>query len=134
MTLGNPTGGATLGAVTRTVVTIRDDEDLNGAFGFATGRTHAGKRGFRQRLVSRRFVTNSTLSVDYTTRDGTAHAGSIYQAVSGTLTFLPGETSKTISIPITDDAIVEDTETFQVVLNDLIGGAVILPGRDQRTS
>src|SRR5205823_2921280 len=74
--------------------------------------------------------TNTTASVDYTTRDGTAHAGSDYQAVSGTLTFLPGETSKTIVIPITDDAIMEDPERFQVVLTDPTGGALIVPGKD----
>src|SRR5262249_14079495 len=39
-----------------------------------------------------------TISVAYTTAAGTATAGSDYQAVSATLTFAPGETSKTISV------------------------------------
>ncbi len=130
VSLGNPTGGATLGSVTKTVVTIRDDEDLHGAVGFDTGDHVREDAGYARVEVARVIVTNTTVSVDYATRDGTAHAGSDYQAVSGTLTFLPGETSKTILIPIIDDATVEDTDTFQVVLSHPTGGALILPGKD----
>ena len=35
---------------------------------------------------------------------GTATAGSDYTAVSGTLTFAAGETEKTVSVPVLDDA------------------------------
>src|SRR5436190_7694788 len=43
-------------------------------------------------------ATTDTVTVDYFTTDGTAAAGSDYQARSGTLTFAPGDTSKTIAI------------------------------------
>ena len=39
------------------------------------------------------------MTVGYTTVDGTAQAGSDYQATSGTLTFNPGETSKDVTVP-----------------------------------
>ena len=45
-----------------------------------------------------------TVSVDYTTLDYTARGGADFTAVTGTLTFVPGVTSRTISIPILDDA------------------------------
>ena len=49
----------------------------------------------------------STVTVDYATSDGTgespATAGEDYEATSGTLTFAPGETAKTVSVPILDD-------------------------------
>ena len=44
--------------------------------------------------------------------DGSAVAGSDYVAASGTLTFAPGELSKTIIVQTVDDTIGEPTETF----------------------
>jgi Calx-beta domain/Peptidase_C39 like family len=58
-----------------------------------------------------------TVTVLYATSDGTATAGSDYTATSGTLTFAPGDTSKTISVPITNDSSVEGDETFTVTLS-----------------
>jgi CSLREA domain-containing protein len=129
VTLGNPTGGATLGPVTKTVVTMTDDEDLHGGFFFdlfdpASVLESAGSVTFR---VHREFNTTGTVSVDFATRDGTATAGSDYRATTGTLTFLPGQTLKTISIPILDDALPEDPEAFQVVLSNPTGGAILYP-------
>src|SRR5262249_54686540 len=43
--------------------------------------------------------STQTVSVRYATADGTAIAGSDYTATAWTVTFAPGETSKTISIP-----------------------------------
>jgi hypothetical protein len=40
----------------------------------------------------------NTVTVAYTTQDGTAHAGTDYVATSGTLSFAPGETSKIVSV------------------------------------
>jgi hypothetical protein len=57
------------------------------------------------------------LSVNYSTSDGTAIAGQDYTSASGTLTFTGGETSKTIQIPIADDATTETDETFTISLS-----------------
>ena len=48
-----------------------------------------------------------TVTVDYATRDSFAKAGEDYTATSGTLTFTAGQTSKTITVPITDDDVYE---------------------------
>ena len=56
-------------------------------------------------------------TVDYATADVTAEAGKDYTAASGTLTFSPGETTKMISVSITDDPLVEPYETFTVTLS-----------------
>jgi alpha-tubulin suppressor-like RCC1 family protein len=58
----------------------------------------------------------STIRVTYATSDGTATAGEDYVAASGTLTFLAGESSKTISVRVTGDPIEEADETFHVGL------------------
>ena len=47
---------------------------------------------------------SGTVTVDYATSDGTAAAGSDYTATSGTLSFAAGETEKTVSVPVLDDA------------------------------
>src|SRR5262249_25626487 len=56
------------------------------------------------------------VTVSYATADGTATAGGDYQSASGTLTFAPGETNKTISVSAIGDTIDEPDETFSVNL------------------
>ena len=65
--------------------------------------------------------SSSTLTVAYATADGTATAGSDYTATSGTLSFEPGETSKTIAVPITDDGVDDGGETFTLTLSSASG-------------
>jgi probable HAF family extracellular repeat protein len=62
-------------------------------------------------------VSSESITVDYATGDGTA-AASDYQAASGTLTFAPNETSKTISILVNGDRLAEPNETFVVNLSN----------------
>jgi hypothetical protein len=57
------------------------------------------------------------ITVAYATADGSATAGTDYQAASGTLTFAPGETSKTITVPVVGDRLPEPNETFVVNLS-----------------
>lgn len=61
-------------------------------------------------------TTSETVTVDYGTSDGSATAGSDYTTTSGTLTFAAGETTKSVSVPVLDDAIDEDSETFTLTL------------------
>ena len=71
------------------------------------------------------------VTVDYRTRGGgvgTATAGSDYEATKGTLAFEPGETRKTVSVTLFDDAIDEGVEIFEFVLTKPTpAGAVKLP-------
>jgi PKD repeat protein len=61
--------------------------------------------------------TTVPVSVAYATADGTATAGSDYDAASGTVTFAPGETSKTITVSVRPDTMYEPDETFNVNLS-----------------
>ena len=48
-----------------------------------------------------------------------------FTAISGTLTFLPGETAHTVAVPIVGDALLEpDEETFELVLANALAGTV----------
>ena len=58
-----------------------------------------------------------TVLVRYATSDGTATQGEDYTGVSGTLRFAPGETSKTVSVTVLDDAHDEGTETLTLRLS-----------------
>jgi hypothetical protein len=62
--------------------------------------------------------------VDYATVDGTALAGSDYQATNGTLTFAPGQATATITVPIIGDTVQEGAETFRVVLSNPVRAAI----------
>lgn len=75
--------------------------------------------------VNRSGSTNGTVSVDYSTSDGSAANGQNYQGQSGTLTFGSGETQKTIQIPILDDGQHTGTQTFSVSLSNLRGNATL---------
>ncbi len=61
-------------------------------------------------------VSSNTVTVNYATSNGSAAAGSDYTAASGTLTFSPGATSQTFSVPITNDTLDEDDETISIAL------------------
>ncbi|MEB3232910.1 MAG: Calx-beta domain-containing protein, partial [Leptolyngbyaceae bacterium] len=67
---------------------------------------------------------DQTVTVDYVTQNGTALAGEDYQAISGTVTFAPGEVSQVIEIPINGDTIVEADEQFQVILSNSVGAVL----------
>ena len=66
--------------------------------------------------------STATITVDYATADGTAEAGADYTSTSGTLTFAAGETEKTVSVPILQDAHDEGDETLTLTLSNPSGG------------
>ena len=69
-------------------------------------------------------AVETTVTVDYATADGTATAGEDYTATSGTLTFAPGETSKTVSVPVLDDSHDEGSETLALKLSNAQGARI----------
>ena len=72
-------------------------------------------------------AASGKVTVTYATRDGTARKGKDYRKAKGTLAFAAGETAKTVSVAILDDAVDEGEETFTLVLKKATG-AVIADG------
>ena len=66
-------------------------------------------------------ATSFTVSVDYATSDGTAQAGSDYTATSGSVTFAPDQTAKTVNVAVLDDSHDEGTETLTLTLTNPSG-------------
>lgn len=74
--------------------------------------------------VRRTGLATETTTVNYATTNGTATAGSDYEAASGTLTFAPGENSKTINVKVFGDTTTEANETFFVNLSTPTNGDI----------
>jgi hypothetical protein len=62
-------------------------------------------------------ASTGPVTVAYATGDSSAFAGNDYQAISGMLTFAPGETSRTIGVPVNGDRVPEPNEAFVVNLS-----------------
>ena len=84
----------------------------------AGARAKEGKDASLDFAVTLNRTASHQVSVDYATEDGTAAAGADYTATSGTLTFAAGETAKTVSVPVLDDAIDEGKETMRLLLSN----------------
>jgi hypothetical protein len=98
--------------------TIQDNDPLPAlAINNVTMTETDGAPQTMQFTVSLSAPSGKTITVNYATLDQTAVAGRDYSAKSGTLTFTPGQTSKTISITILNDLVSEPTETFAVKLS-----------------
>jgi hypothetical protein len=64
------------------------------------------------------------VKVNYASINGSALAPGDYTAVSGTLVFAPGTTTRTISVPIKGDLLDEPNETFRINLNAPVNATI----------
>lgn len=69
-------------------------------------------------------TTNRTVTVRFNTVESSARAASDFLARVGTLTFAPGEKTKTLEITIVDDTAAESREDFTIVLGDAVNAAI----------
>jgi VCBS repeat-containing protein len=104
---------ATIGTASVTTSITDNDPTPSLAVGDVTVNESAGTMTFTVTLSA---ASGQTVTVNYATADGTAVAGSDYTAQSGTLTFAPGVTTQTITVPIINDTIDELAELFFVNL------------------
>jgi aryl-phospho-beta-D-glucosidase BglC (GH1 family) len=74
--------------------------------------------------VSLSAPVSGPVSVNYATANGTASAGSDYTATSGTLSFAAGETSKSVTVAVRGDTVVEANETLNLTLSAPSGATI----------
>ena len=98
-----------------------------GTLQFSAATYSVGENGGSATItITRTGGSTGAVGATVSTSNGTAAAGSDYTAVSTTVSFATGDTtSKTVSIPITDDAVVEGNETVNVALGTPTGGATL---------
>jgi hypothetical protein len=82
--------------------------------------------------VSLTAASGDPITVNYATADGSAVAGTDYQAASGTLTFAAGQTSQTITVNTIGNPLYAPTRTFTVNLSSA-SDAVIAQGQGTGT-
>ena len=97
------------------------------AVSVADARAREGEDETIDFAVSLSRAASGAVSVTYATADGTATAGEDYTRASGKLRFAPGETEKTVAVPVLDDVVDEGEETFTLRLLNA-SGAVVADG------
>jgi Calx-beta domain len=130
LNLANATGNATI-AEAQGIGTIANDDQpvivppsrisVNDV---TTAEGNAGQTAFRF-TVSLDAAQSAPVTVDFATANGTATAPSDYAATSDTLTFAPGETTKTVTVHVNGDTRKEPNETFNLNLANATGNATI---------
>ena len=99
------------------------DNDLGGTVQFSTGAYTVNEPASGNTsaviTVARTLGMAGGVLVDFATADGTARAGHNYVATSGTLTFDSTNTSKTFSIPIVGDSLIEGDNTVLLSLSNV---------------
>jgi hypothetical protein len=122
LTLSSPTGGASLGAIDKAVLTIFNVPTLGATFEFSEMRYQAGEEdGLRTVEVIRSAITDSEVSVDVMTADGSATSGEDYTETIVSLTFLADEVSKMVDVPLLGD---DQLEGNEIVLLKLVNPSV----------
>ncbi|QMS87192.1 DUF4347 domain-containing protein [Nostoc edaphicum CCNP1411] len=97
------------------VTIVNDDNPPTISIANKSGSESIGNFSFTVQLSN---ASTDVITVDYNTSNDTAIAGVDYTPLTGTLTFNPGVTTQTITIPILDDLVAESSERFFVNLTN----------------
>ncbi|MCD1295456.1 hypothetical protein CUJ83_10640 [Methanocella sp. CWC-04] len=124
LALSNATNGSILGPVNTSVLTILNDDPkpvMQFSSSAYTVNENSGSKTIAVTLTDR---TDTVVSVRYATSNDTAMAGIDYIHVSGILSFVPGNTTQTFSVPIIDDATYDGDKRLSLTLSDLSSKAM----------
>lgn len=118
--------GSFIGTQSQTRVEILDNDDP-GTIAFLVDTASVGEGTSTLSLIVRRLGgTQGAVTVDFSGFDGTALSGTDYSVAPGTLRWEDGHWGdRTITVTLLGDAIPEGSETFDVVLSNPTGGAVL---------
>ncbi len=112
-------------ADTRGIATI-DNDDLP-ALTIANATVTESSTATANFVITLSPASPQTVTVIFATANGTATAGSDYNAASRTLTFSPGQTSKTVGVTVLADAVAEPNETFTAKLSNATNATLPAP-------
>ena len=107
-------------------VTITNDDASSLTLSIADAETTEGNTGSKSLAftVTLSAANSVGVSVNYTTANDTATAGSDYGAIAGALSIPAGATSRTVTVSIQGDATVEPDEAFRVSLSSPSGATL----------
>lgn len=116
--LTNAVPDGAIGLRSTNTITIQDDDNF-GKLAFTVGEYLADENGTNSVItVIRRGGSAESVSVDFATLTNTAIANTDFVHTNGTLSFGPGEMSKSFVIPILDDAIADGERRVQITLRN----------------
>ncbi|HEX8265318.1 MAG TPA: FG-GAP-like repeat-containing protein [Pyrinomonadaceae bacterium] len=125
LVLRNVSGGASIGQRAEVVLSITDDDPAAPLtiqnVSVAEGNSANTVVNIPVRLLA---VSGQSVTINYSTADGTAVAPSDYTASSGTITFAPGETSKNITLTVRADTTLEPNETLTINLSNPVNATL----------
>ena len=99
---------------TNMTLTILDDDNVVLSLSYVASAGEA--QAARDIVISRSLNTGVGFNVNYTASNGTAIAGQDFTALAGQVQFNSGDLSKTVTVTVIDDALIEDDEFFSVHL------------------
>jgi Calx-beta domain/FG-GAP-like repeat/RTX calcium-binding nonapeptide repeat (4 copies) len=104
-----------------TITIVNDDSLPTISITDKTGSENSANFVFTVQLSN---ASSQTITVDYNTSNDTAIAPVDYTPLTGSLTFNPGTTTQTITVPILDDFVDESNETFFVNLTNATNATI----------
>ena len=124
--LSNPVNATLATDGTLATGTISDNDDPTElSIGDATAVIEGGSASF----VVSMGASEKQVTVSYETEDGTAEEPGDYTSTSGTLTFVAGATTKTVTVVTANDTVDEaDGETFKVKLSNPVNATLATDG------
>ncbi len=122
VTLSNPTN-LTIGTAQATGTIVTDDLPTLSINDVSTTENASGNN-VATFTVTLSAAFPQAVTVNYATANVTATAGADYTATAGTLTFPANTTSQTITVPVLDDALDENDETYSVVLSAPVNATI----------
>ena len=122
LALSNPTGSAVLGIPSTAVLSIINNEIEQLQFAQASFSVDDTDTVATITLV-RIGATNGTVTVNFSTSDGSALAGVDYTMTTGTVTFADGVLTNTVTIPILPPGPLETNKTVNLTLTTPTAGA-----------
>jgi hypothetical protein len=105
------------------IATIVDDEPRVGVTSVTKNEGNSGTTPFVF-TVTLSSASTATVTLNFATANGSALTPDDYTAASGSLTFAPGETSKTVTVGVKGEKLREEQEAFYVNLSNAVGAYI----------
>ncbi|MDB6033881.1 MAG: hypothetical protein JWM16_4219 [Verrucomicrobiales bacterium] len=132
VSLSAPVGSLNLGgeliplganvARSKSMAVIRENDQPPAVIGFAASSYSVSETGKTAVIkIFRTGNTNSTVTVAFEVRDGTAVAGVDYVGTNALFTFRPREIAKAILLDVLDDQVADGNKTAQLLLTNISG-------------
>lgn len=126
--LSNPTNGGVIGTAGSALLTVYDNETAafgSGSLKFSKTKYDVSEGAGKAMITIMRVGgTKGTATVQYAATGGSATDGTDFTSISGTMTFVPGEASRTFEVPLVKDLSSDGGETVVLTLTNAAGATM----------